>query len=196
MRANTKLTNRKFIIPALMLALFCTTSSQAGGFSAGNVFQDTAWVVASTPVYESNTPRRECWDEQVGYENARSPMSLETRDHNVGGAILGGILGGLLGHTIGKGDGRDAATAIGVAAGAVTGDKYGNDGRDYRAPPDYRDESHPRYEQRCRTVDNWSRKLTGYNVTYRYQGREYNTVMPYDPGRSVRVNVNVSLAER
>jgi uncharacterized protein YcfJ len=188
---RTTYQTQKFIIPALMLALFNAAPSQAGGYPANAGFQDTALVVASTPVYESiNEPRRECWDEQVGYENVRSRMPGEVSDHNIGGAILGGILGGVLGHTIGKGDGRHAATAIGVAAGAVAGDKYGKDDRDYR------DESRPRIEQRCRSIDNWSRKLTGYNVTYRYQGHEYNTFMPYDPGRSVRVNVNVSLAER
>jgi len=182
---------RKFIIPALLLALFNAAPSQAGGYSANTGFQDTAWVVASTPVYESiNEPRRECWDEQTGYDNVRSRAYGEVSNHNVGGAILGGILGGVLGNTIGKGDGRKAATAIGIATGAITGDKYGKDDRDYR------DESRPRFEQRCRSVDNWSRKLTGYNVTYRYQGHEYSSFMPYDPGRSVRVNVNVSLAER
>jgi uncharacterized protein YcfJ len=191
MRTTNKPASRKFIIPTLMLALFGTTSSQAGGYTANTGFQDTAWVIASTPVYESiNEPRRECWDEQVGYENVRSRMPGEIRDHNVGGAILGGILGGVLGHTIGKGDGRHAATAIGAAAGAVAGDNYGNDGRDYR------DESRPRYEQRCQSIDNWSRKLTGYNVAYRYQSHEYTSFMPYDPGRNVRVNVSVSLAER
>jgi uncharacterized protein YcfJ len=185
---------RKFVIPALILALFNATPSMAGGYSANTGFQDTAWVVASTPVYEStNEPRRECWDEQVGYDNVRSRMSGEVRDHNVGGAILGGILGGVLGNTIGKGDGRKAATAIGIATGAVAGDNYGKDDRDYRS---YREESRPRYEQRCRSVDNWSRKLTGYNVTYRYQGHEYSSFMPYDPGRNVRVNVSVSLADR
>lgn len=173
MRAN------KFFVPAMIATTLSSASVQATGF------QDTARVVASAPIYESvNEPRRECWKEQVGYESVRSG------DRSYGGAILGGIVGGVLGHTIGKGNGRDIATAVGAATGAITGDNIDNDGREYRG------EARARFEQRCRNVDNWHRQLTGYNVTYRYQGHEYNTFLPYDPGNQVRVNVSVSLAER
>lgn len=192
MRAFNHPITGKFIVPALMLALFGAAPSQAGGYSASKGFQDTAWVVASTPVYESvNEPRRECWEEQVGYERTEYRRYPE---RNIGSAILGGVLGGVLGHSVGKGDGRKAATAIGAAVGAIAGDNYGNEQRDEHDV--VRGESRPRYEQRCRSVDNWSRKITGYNVTYRYQGREYAAFLPYDPGNSVRVNVSVSLAER
>ncbi len=174
MRANSKL-----FVTGLIAATFSAGAVQAGGF------QDTAWVVSSSPVYESvNTPQRDCWTEQTGYEETRS------RDRSYGGAVLGGIVGGLLGNTVGKGSGRSVATAVGAATGAIAGDNIDNDGHESRGP------ARPRYEQRCRTVDNWSRQLTGYNVIYRYQNHEYSTFMPYDPGRTVRVNVNVSLAER
>jgi uncharacterized protein YcfJ len=169
----------KFFVPALITAVFSTGAAQAGGF------QDTAMVVSSTPVYESvNTPQRDCWTEQTGHEDARS------RDRDYGGAVLGGIVGGLLGHTVGKGNGRSVAPAVGAATGAIVGDNIDNDGHEYRG------QARPRYEQRCRTVDNWTRQLTGYNVVYSYQGHEYTTFMANDPGRSVRVNVNVRLAER
>lgn len=191
MRATQTFTTGKFVVPALMLALISATPSLAASPAAITGFQDTARVVANTPVYESvNEPRRECWEEQVGYERSESRRSS---DHNVGGAIVGGILGGVVGNSIGKGDGRKAATAIGAAVGAITGDKYGSNRREYRDEP--RGEARPIYEQRCREVENWTRKLTGYNVTYRYHGREYNAFLPYDPGYSVRVNVSVSLAE-
>lgn len=168
---------RTLIASTLSLALLGLGSAQA------SPFQDTAWVISSTPVYESvNTPQRDCWSEQVGYERQRS------RDYT--GAVIGGIAGGLLGNTIGRGSGRSVATAVGAATGAIVGDNLGNDAYDYRAP------TRPRYEQRCRTVDNWSKQLTGYNVTYRYQGHDYTAFLPYDPGRTVKVNVNVSLAER
>lgn len=173
MRANSKL-----FASALIAAMFGSGAAQAGGF------QDTAWVVSSTPVYESvNTPQRECWTEQTGYEEAR-------RERSYGGALLGGIVGGLLGNTIGKGSGRSVATAVGAATGAIAGDNIDNDGHEYRSP------ARPRQEQRCRVVDNWTRQLTGYNVIYRYQGHEYTSFMAEDPGRTVKVNVNVSLAER
>jgi uncharacterized protein YcfJ len=179
-------TPRKPLVAALLgaIALAAGAAAQAGPSPAPG-FQDTAWVISSTPVYESvNTPRRDCWSEQAGQEGARS------RERQYGGAILGGIVGGLLGNTLGKGDGRSVATAVGAATGAIVGDNIDNDGHEYRGP------ARPRYEQRCRTVDNWSRQLAGYDVTYRYQGHEYTAFLPYDPGRTVKVNVDVSLAER
>lgn len=172
-------TANKLLIPALLLGLFNIAPAGATGF------QDTAWVVASTPVYEKvNEPQRECWNEQVGYESVRS------RDRSYGGAVLGTIVGGILGSQIGKGSGKTVATAVGAATGAMVGDNLGNDGRESSA------QRRPVYEERCQVNDNWSQRLTGYNVTYRYQGRDYTTFMPYDPGRSVKVKVNVSLAER
>ena len=170
---------QKLLLPALMLGLFQAMPSQADGF------RDTAWVVSSTPIYERiNEPQRECWSEQVGYESVRSGK------REYGGAVLGGIVGGLLGNTIGKGSGRSVATAVGAATGAITGDRIDNNGNEVR------ESSRPRYEERCRVEDNWSQRLTGYNVVYRYNGHDYTAFMPYDPGSSVKVRVNVSLAEK
>lgn len=172
-------TAKKLILPALMLGLLQSMPSQADGF------RDTAWVVSSTPVYERiNEPRRECWSEQVGYESVRSGK------REYGGAILGGIVGGLLGNTVGKGSGRSVATAVGAATGAITGDRIDNNGNEVR------EYSRPRYEERCRVEDNWSQRLTGYNVVYRYNGHDYTAFLLQDPGASVRVRVNVSLAEK
>ena len=163
----------------LLATLALTGAVHASGF------HDTAWVVSSTPVYERyNEPQRECWSEQVGYESVRSGK------REYGGAILGGIVGGLLGNTIGKGNGRAVATAAGAATGAIVGDRIDNDDREVRRY------ERPVYEERCRVDDRWSQRLTGYNVVYRYQGHEYTTFMPQDPGRTVKVRVNVSLAER
>jgi len=192
-KAGTKL-NGKLIAPALFLALFASTPGLAGNYASSGAFQDTARVIASTPVYENiNQPRRECWEEEVRYEERRYEprASRRSSDSNVGSAIFGGLVGGVLGNSVGKGDGRKAATAIGAALGAMAGDSYADNRRGYVS-------SEPRVqvEQRCREVDNWSRKLTGYDVTYRYQGHEYTTFMPFDPGNKVRINVSVSLAEQ
>jgi uncharacterized protein YcfJ len=166
------------LVPVLALAVLQAAPAQADGF------RDKAWVVSSTPVYERiNEPRRECWTEQVGYESVRSGK------REYGGAVLGGIVGGLLGNTIGKGNGRSIATAVGAATGAIAGDRIDNDGNEVR------ETRRPRYEERCQVEDNWSQRLTGYNVVYRYNDREYTAFMAQDPGRFVKVRVNVSLAE-
>jgi len=142
-----------------------------------------ARVVASTPVYEEfNQPRQECWTEQVSYQEP-------VRDRNYGGAILGGIVGGIVGNQVGKGTGKTIATAVGAATGAMVGDNVGNRGHD---------DSFTRVGdvQRCRTVDQWSRRVIGYDVIYRYGGQQYNAFLPYDPGHSVRLKIQVSVAER
>ncbi len=175
---------KKIALPAMLLAALQLTPALAGGPRHAPVFQDQARVVSSIAVYERvNEPRRECWTEQVGYE------TVGGRDRNYGGAIIGGIVGGVLGNQVGKGTGRHVSTAIGAATGAIVGDNLGN-GRYVQTGY-----QRPIYEERCRTVDNWSQRLTGYDVTYRYQGRDYTAFMPRDPGPFVRVHVQVSLAE-
>jgi len=49
--------------------------------------------------------------------------------------------------------------------------------------------------QRCRTVDTSRMQLTGYEVHYVYDGREYVTRLSYDPGARVRVNVDINTAQ-
>ena len=47
-------------------------------------------------------------------------------------------------------------------------------------------------QQHCRTETNWrdTDRVLGYDVTYRYGGREYTTHMDHDPGNRLRVRVN------
>jgi len=143
---------------------------------------DKARVISSSPIYEQfNQPTRECWQEQTG-------RVTQPESRSAGGAILGAIVGGVVGNQIGRGGGRAAATAAGAAIGAVTGDRIDNS--------DNVTTTRPVVEERCRTIDHWSRRITGYNVVYRYRGNEYSTVMPYDPGRTVRVRVSISVDDR
>jgi uncharacterized protein YcfJ len=154
-----------------------------GAFAAD--FTDLAPVVASTPVYERvNTPRQECWNETATYQDSRPSGGSPV------GAILGGIAGGVLGHQIGSGRGNAVATGVGAVAGAIVGDKVDPNGGvitgGANAGP-------PREQvvQRCRSVDDWREVVRGYNVTYRYNGRDATVRLPYDPGPSVRVAVAV-----
>lgn len=177
--------NAKILITAI--ALITTTASAWAGPKHRSAepygYYEYARVVSSTPVYEEvNTPRNECWTEQVSYE--------APRERSYGGAIVGGIVGGILGNQVGKGTGKTIATAVGAATGAMVGDNVDNKA--------YAGGSTTRVEdvQRCRTVDEWSRRVVGYDVVYRYDGRSYSTFLPYDPGNKLRLKVNVSVAER
>ena len=40
-------------------------------------------------------------------------------------------------------------------------------------------------------LDQWESRIVGYRVAYEYHGRNYTTVLPYDPGNRLRVRVSV-----
>jgi len=149
----------------------------------GDGFTTRARVVSSTPIYESiNEPRRECWTETVGHE------TRSYRDgNNTGSTVIGAIAGGLLGSTVGKGNGKVAAAAVGAATGAVVGSRWNDGGTRY--------ESRPRQVEQCRVQDNYRQVLSGYDVRYRFGDREYNTRLPYDPGKWLSLNVSFSVAD-
>lgn len=159
-------------------AALLVTSTLSMPAAADEVYYETARVLSVTPQVERiNNPRQECHVEYIrdSYYNSG--------DRDIGGAIIGGIAGGLLGSQIGKGSGRVAGAAVGAATGAIVGDRIDNSDRtSYASRP----------VEHCRTVDNWQTVTRGYLVTYRYDGRTYDTVLPYDPGRKLRVRVAVA----
>jgi hypothetical protein len=93
----------------------------------------------------------------------------------------------LLGSTIGSGDGRVAAAAAGAAIGALAGNRADERNAGTVAVP--------QQVQRCQTVDNYRQGITGYNVTYNYQGRDYTEFMTHDPGPRVNIQIGVAGAQ-
>ncbi len=167
----------------LAAAVLAASGAAQAGPRYNDDFVVRAKVIAATPVYETiNEPRRECWTETTGYET-RSYRN----DNNPGGAVLGAIAGGLLGSTVGRGSGKVAAAAVGAATGAVVGDRW-NDG-------DRVVESRPQQVERCKSYDNFRQVVTGYDVRYRFQDREFSTRLPYDPGEWLDLRVNFSVAD-
>jgi uncharacterized protein YcfJ len=158
------------------MTLVLLSASTLGAQAAD--FEDYGRVLSVSPQVEQfNQPRQECRDEYV--QTQRQPQQ-----RSVGGGIIGGIAGGLLGNQVGGGNGRTAATAAGAIAGALTGDRLDND----------RGQAQPQTEVRrqCRNVDNWESRTNGYSVTYEYHGRNFTSVLPYDPGQRVRLHVAVT----
>jgi uncharacterized protein YcfJ len=97
------------------------------------------------------------------------------------GTIIGGIAGGLIGHQFGSGSGNTAATIAGTIGGAAVGSEVARRQGDGRV-------------ERCRTISDYSERVIGYDVTYRFQGREFATRLPYDPGPRLPVHVTVAPA--
>jgi len=140
-------------------------------------FEDYGRVVRVTPQVEQvNRPRQECRTEHVQVQ--------QPAQRSAGGSIVGGIAGALLGSQIGSGSGRTAAAAAGAIAGAVVGDRVDNQ----NTPNGYVTEQ---AVKQCRMVDAWESRTSGYEVTYDYRGRNYTSIMPFDPGQRVRLRVSI-----
>ena len=147
---------------------------------------DYARVVSAEPIVRMvtvETPVRECWRETEYY----------TEDRPVPGSgvstLVGAIVGGVIGHQFGGGRGNDAATVAGTVIGAA----IGNDSAKRRYGAAYRTTEYSRPVERCETrlTTRREERIDGYRVVYRYLGQKYETRMPYDPGREIRVRVDI-----
>lgn len=140
---------------------------------------DYARVVDVDPIVRRvaiDSPQRECWNEEE---------EVYGRPRSATPTILGAIIGGVVGHQIGSGHSRN----IGTVAGAVLGGSIGHDVSSRNAGVETRS------VQRCEvsTQREWEERVDGYRVSYVYHGREYRTVMPYDPGNRVQVRVGTDV---
>ena len=176
-RINTMNTRTKLQHTLLAITLITAASNAL----ADDSYDDRARVISVSPQTERiNVPRQECRTEYTreSYNNDRSSPA---------GAIIGGLAGGLLGNTVGRGNGRIAAAVVGAGLGAVVGDRVGNNQSNnsgYNSRP----------VERCYSVDNWQTVNSGYLVSYRYNGRDYTTVMDRQPGDTIPVHVGVTAA--
>jgi uncharacterized protein YcfJ len=158
-------------------------------YEAHAVDQDYARVVNVDPIMTRvrvSSPTRQCWNEsQTAYSNPHSSVP--------GATFVGTLIGGVVGHRIGHfGGGHDpVATVAGGLIGAAIGHGIG-ESRDAARGAD----SVPveRNVERCNVDyhESWEEHIDGYRVTYLYHGRTYTTRLPYDPGPTLRVNVDVS----
>jgi uncharacterized protein YcfJ len=154
-------------------AMVTITASGITGYKAMTK-PSFAEVIAAKEVTEAiNTPRQECQDVQV---QKQAPVKDSDR---VAGTVVGGIAGGLLGSAVGAGRGKTVATVAGAAAGA-----YG--GNQVQKTMQQRDVVKTT-ETRCKTVNETSKKLIGYDVTYRLDGKENVVRTLFNPGHRIPV---------
>lgn len=167
----------------MMTMLITSFALPAMADNVNSEYFDEARVLSVTPQIERvNQPRQECRTEYV-----RESM-MDSGDRSLGGTIIGGVAGGLLGSQVGRGNGKVAAAAVGAGIGAIVGDRLGNQNNASQR-------SYDRPVERCVSVDNWRSVERGYLVSYRYNGRDYNTVTQYRPGDTLRVRVAVAPAD-
>jgi len=158
-----------------------------GRYDRGYRDAEYARVVDVDPIVRRvrvSAPEQECWTEEQATPSG--PARSEVR-----GTLIGGLIGAAVGHQMGRHyDVGPAAIVGGSLIGAAIGNGVGA-GKAERngeyVPVRYRD------VERCEVSyrDTWEERIDGYDVTYVYNGRKYTTVMPYDPGKRIRVDVNV-----
>jgi uncharacterized protein YcfJ len=119
------------------------------------------------------TPREECREVQV---TKQAPTSDPNR---VTGTVIGGVAGGLLGSAIGSGTGRTVATVAGAAGGAYVGNQVQKNQQKKNVVTST--------ERRCKTVNDTTQNLIGYDVTYRLEGKEGVLRTSFKPGPTLPV---------
>ncbi len=145
-----------------------------------NAYFDRAKVTNVEPIYRTirvSTPREECYTQEV---------RTDVHDHGnkAASAVLGGVIGGAVGHNVGKH--RKGATIAGAIIGAAIGNNLGRN-----AGPSHQKVS---YEDVCETRTSYheEQRIEGYEVSYKYKGERFTTVMDEHPGKRIKVRVHVS----
>ncbi|WP_269619033.1 glycine zipper 2TM domain-containing protein [Zhongshania sp. BJYM1] len=161
-----------------VIPLIIACSSAALADHRGNSYSSTqfARVTNVQPIYERvsySNPVEECWQETVTHQRSSSAPIF--------GAIIGGALGNELGH-------HKSNKRVGTVVGAVLGATVAADISRQRNTGHY--ETVDRCEVQHR--QEWRDEVVGYNVSYRYQGEIYHTRLPYNPGREIEIEVNVT----
>ena len=119
------------------------------------------------------TPREHCEDVQVQHQ---APVKDENR---IAGTVAGGLAGGLLGSVVGGGKGKTLATVAGAAAGGYAGNQVQKNMQQKDVVT--------KTEHRCKTLNDKSQKVVGYNVTYRLDNKDGVVRTTFKPGSTLPV---------
>lgn len=135
-------------------------------------------VLDAQPIYQRvmvEVPRESCRVETYAHEERRRGGD------SFGGTVVGGLVGAAIGHELGHG--RGGATAVGGLIGA----SIGNDvSKGSRRTVSYRDQEVCNTQYRTA----YEQRLIGYDVSYTYHGRVYQTRTERHPGDRIVVAQN------
>jgi len=155
------------------IAMVVVGAGAVGGYKAMSGPQFADVVAVKDVVQTTVTPREKCETVQVQHQ---APVKDQ---HRIAGTVVGGVAGGLLGSAIGGGSGKKIATVAGVVAGGYAGNQVQKKMQEKDVVT--------KTEQRCRTVNETFRKVVGYDVTYRLDGKEGVARMSFKPGEKLPV---------
>lgn len=162
------------------------------------VFYAEGRVISATPIYETY------WYQRSRGEGRRTNeytercriRDVEVRHNNGSAGIVGALIGGTIGAHVGGNAGHSSESAvIGAITGGVIGGVLGSEIDRDRGTVHYRVErdcdlsySNDRNSRNDRIEE---RVLIGYDVRYRYNGREFSLQTQQHPGRYVQLKVEV-----
>jgi uncharacterized protein YcfJ len=170
----------RYVTPLLLVPSFALAGTSV----------DRAQVVDVEPVYRSveyTVPTEQCRLVEVAQRRDRHHDGHRSYTAPILGAIIGGAIGNAVGHS-------KTNKKVGTAVGAVLGGSIGHDVGRRHAESRHRSRVSYTTEEVCETVYETREEVTvdGYDVTYRYAGQTHTTRMDHDPGRYVRVRVQVT----
>jgi uncharacterized protein YcfJ len=147
-----------------------------------------AMVVSSKPVYQTvvyQEPREVCRQERVAYRQS-------VRQSKTPG-IIGALVGGTLGNAVGN---HKSNKRVGAVVGSILGYSIAEDITHHKYEHGSNQQTTYRQQEVCDVYYNEreEQQLLGYDVSYVYAGRTYQTRLNQDPGESLRVRVSVDPA--
>lgn len=168
-----------------LLALAAAPAMANHEYDRSDAMYDYARVIKAEPIIRYvtvRTPVEECWTDTEYYSVTQRPTGT------AGGAIVGAIIGGVIGNQFGHGHHRDHATVLGTLAGAAIGSEVA-----VARKGGYETTQYSRPVRRCSTnyEVHEEERIDGYRVLYVYNGQKYATRMPNDPGRRLKIRVDV-----
>lgn len=178
-------------------------------------------VIQVTPIYETihlQRPQKSCWTETTypnrSYKHGHRYRSVDhgvqyyDKHNSAAAPVIGAIIGGVIGNQFGKGNGKPVATVAGAVIGGSLANKAASQRVEKYHKNRYKHNKHKgKYRGKhkgaitkkvCR-VSHQSvqtiNELTGYDVSYRYQGKTYYTQTRHHPGQYINLAVQVTPIE-
>lgn len=123
--------------------------------------------------------------ERVDYERQCQPRVVRYQERRSNGSdrFFGSVVGAAIGHALGHNSKHRTGATI---AGAIIGSNIAGD--NHRTA-----RSNERLENQCfmQPVTWEEEQVIGYDVVYRYNGRKYETRLPYEPGKRLKIRIQV-----
>ena len=166
----------------LTIGLICVSTAVSA--------QEYAKVVGVQEVYSvRNVPQQHCTtvDVPVYHQQAPAGGTIGGIVNNTFGStqgLVGAIAGGLIGSRIGGGSGKRWATAAGAVIGTQVGDRYRQNKQQVVTY---------QKQQQCSMMNVQENFVSGYHVTFEYNGQLYSGHRGYRPEIGALYPVEVSI---